>query len=1087
LSIARFGVNKPVPVNLLMTSFIMAGIVCGLSLRREFFPETDPDSVMVNMPYPGASPYEIEQTLAIKVEDKLADLDEVDRITTTIAEGGAGIMAEFREDIVDVSKAIDEVERVIDALQDLPDESERITVSEFEPTMPVIRLSLSGDVDEAVLKLAIRQIHDELRGLPHMGDLQISGVRDYEIRVDVNSAALLEHELSLPQVTDTIRAWMAEVPGGTVRGKAGNVKVRTLGVAEHAAAINGIVLKATADGQSLRVGDIAKVTEAFVDEQLMMRFNGRKAASVVAQKAGKQDIVNIAEMVRAYVKGRNGQPFEPTLLERFYQSDREKAYKLSTASPIVLPKGTNISFDFDYARFVEGRLDLLTRNAMQGAVLVFATLLLVLNWRAAMWVGVGLITAICGTLVLMYFLDVTLNLLTMFGLIVVMGLLVDDAIVVSENIQARYEKGEPALTAAIEGTREVQWPVVTTVLTSIVAFLPLMFIKGQIGDLMGALPIVVACALAMSLVESLIILSSHMGHTLAKRSRATESRAATRVHRFEKWRDGLIFDRAVPAYSRLLELAMRCRYTTLCIAIAVLMVSIGLVMGGRVNYTFLPKSDAETVVVDVRMPIGTPIEKTNAAVAEIEKAAAGQPETKSTASVIGQRTNMQTGSSEAFAPHIAQVFIELNAVEVRDRESSQVIDSIRASLSGKLHDIDRINFMEVSGGPGGVDITIQVQGEDVAQMEQLIDRIKGKLAEFSGVHDIYDDNELGQREVQFTLKPAGAAMGFTTANIAEQVRGALYGLDAHVFNDKSEDIDVRIRIDPETRRSLSAVANLWLTGPAGQSVPITQIVDIKQGLTYSTIKRVDRQRTITITAATVTGLSPESVISKMPFDKLAAEYPHLKIVLGGRQEREMEAFSSLPVGFAAAMIMIYVLLAWLFGSYTQPLAVMLAIPFSLVGVIWGHLILGYDITFLSMIGFVALSGIVVNDSLILVDFYNRLREKGQAMHAALIEAGRQRLRPIVLTSVTTVLGLSPLMLERSFQAKFMIPMAIAISFGLMSATVLILLVLPCVMLIVDDIKAILYFLWHGENRPAHTDTPDSPDSLVPATTEPNPA
>jgi multidrug efflux pump subunit AcrB len=954
-------------------------------------------------------------------------------------------------------------------MRDLPDEAEEITVAEFEPTIPVIRLSVYGDVDELSLKRTIRHIRDELRSLPGMGNVTLSGVRDYEIRVDIDSSALIEHAISLPQVTDTISAWMAEVPGGTVRGETGNVKVRTMGVEEQAAAIARIVLRATDDGQSLRVGDIAQINESFVDEQLIMRFNGAPAASVTSQKVGEQDIVNIAEMVRAYVKARNGMPFEPTLLERLdrYTSNRETAYALGLSSPTPLPPGTRVSYDFDYARFVEGRLDLLTRNALQGATLVFITLLLFLNWRAAMWVGAGLVIALCGTMVLMYWSDITLNLLTMFGMIVVLGLLVDDAIVVAENIQTRYEQGEPALTAAINGTEEVFWPVVTTVLTSIVAFLPLMFIKGQIGDLLGALPLVVACALSMSLVESLLILSSHMGHSLAGRARRRERGAREGwTHRFEKWRDGLLFDKVVPAYARLLDMATRRRYVTMMIATAAFIVSIGLVAGERVEYTFLPKSDAETIIADLRMPIGTPIEKTNEIVALIEQAADAEAETLSTAAAIGTRTNIDSGQNEAFATHIAQVFIELRPVEQRDRESSQVIDSIRQSLEGKLFDVDRLNFSEVSGGPAGPDVTVQVRGNDIEAMEQAAGRIKAALATFAGVHDIYDDNELGQREVQFALKPGGAALGFTTSDVARQVRGALYGLDAHVFNQNQEDIDVRVRLDEKTRRSLRDIANLWLISPRGHAVPITEIVEIREGLTYSTIKRVDRKRTISVTATTAAGLSPETVVARLPLDTIRAAFPSVEIVLGGRQEREMEAFSSLPYGFAAAMIMIYVLLAWLFSSYTQPLAVMLAIPFSLVGVIWGHLILGYDITFLSMIGFVALSGIVVNDSLILVEFYNRMREKGKGMHDALIAAGKQRFRPILLTTLTTVLGLLPLMLERSFQAKFLIPMAIAIAFGLLSATFLILLVLPCVMLIIDDAKSIAYFLWFGRERQA---------------------
>jgi multidrug efflux pump subunit AcrB len=571
----------------------------------------------------------------------------------------------------------------------------------------------------------------------------------------------------------------------------------------------------------------------------------------------------------------------------------------------------------------------------------------------------------------------------------------------------------------------------------------------------------------MSLVEALLILSSHMGHSLARRTRRRErGQREGWTHRFEQWRDRLLFDKAVPAYAWLLDLATRRRYVTIAVAIGVFILSMGLVAGKRVEYTFLPKSDAETIIADLRMPIGTPIEKTDEIVRLIEQAAEAQSETRSTASAVGQRMDIDTGQSDAFAPHIAQVFIELNSIEQRDRESSQVIDLIRQALDGKLYDVDRLNFREVTGGPGGPDVTVQVRGNDIAAMDQAAGRIKAALGTFVGVHDIYDDNELGQREMQFSLKPGGAALGFTTSDIARQVRGALYGLDAHVFNQNQEDIDVRIRVDEETRRSLRDIANLWLISPQGKAVPITEIVDIRDGLTYSTIKRVDRKRTITVTATTAAGLSPETVVAGLPLDAIRAEFPSVDIVLGGRQEREMEAFDSLPYGFVAAMIMVYVLLAWLFNNYTQPIAVMLAIPFSLVGVVWGHLILGYDITFLSMIGIVALSGIVVNDSLILVEFYNRMREKGKSMHDALITAGRQRFRPILLTTLTTVLGLSPLMLERSFQAKFLIPMAISISFGLLSATFLILLVLPCIMLIMDDAKAAAHFLWYGRRRPA---------------------
>ena len=1098
MSLASFGVRKPVPVNLLMIAILLAGAVAGLSLRRQFFPELDPDTATVRMPYPGATPDELEETLAIKVEDKLIDLDEVKELRSTLTEGGGGIVVEFRED-ADADEALDEVERAIDALTDLPEESEKIQASMLEQRLPVIRLTLYGDLDEQAMKVAIRGIRDELRAMPGMGEMLVEGVRDYELRVDVRSGALLEHGLSLPQVADTVRQWMSDVPGGTVRTGTNNVKVRTMGVDESAAKVRDIIVKSDAAGRSVRLGDIADVKDSFVDEQLFLRFNGQPAVSLTIFKVGDQDIIKIAEMVRAYVDGQNHKPFKPqSLTERLAGNipkmrsklgglQRLDAWEQGVNSRYPLPVGASLTTDTDLARFVEGRLDLLTRNAKYGAILVFATLLLFLNWRVALWVGMGLITAIMGTLMLMSWLDITLNLLTMFGLIVVLGLLVDDAIVVAENIQARHDRGEPSLRAAVSGTDQVAWPVVATVLTSVVAFLPLTFIRGQIGDMLGALPWVVACALVMSLVESLLILPGHMGHSLVKRDKSRPGRTINLIRHVENWRDHIVLDRLVPAYGRFIAMALHFRYIAAAAALSILIISLGLVAGGHVGFNFLPTSDSETIIIDVNMPIGYPIEQTDRIVNLVEEAAMQQPETKSVGAVVGQRANIETGAAEAFAPHVAQMFIELKPVEQRDKESSKVIDTIRRSLDGKIDDVDRISYSEIHGGPSGKDITIRVRGDDPKRLEQAVRDVKTCLAGFENVHDIADNNDVGQIELRHRVKPEGKALGFTSEEVARQVRGFLYGIDAHVYAANQEDIDVRVRVDEDTRRSLYAVQNAWLISPSGVPVPMSQVAEVIESETYATINRFNRQRSIRIEASVTPGVSPEDVISKLanpvteptglwgmgkprvvspsPLDQIRAKYPHVTIEFGGRQQQMADAFASLPYGFLAASIMIYVILAWLFGSYFQPLVVMLVVPFSLVGVIWGHLILGYELTFLSLIGFVALSGIVVNDSLILVEFFNKMRAKGMPLAEALVAAGRARLRAILLTTITTVLGLTPLILERSFQAKFLIPMAISIAAGLISATLLTLVVLPCVIVIFDDIASILYYFWHGTPRP----------------------
>ncbi|MEM1097317.1 MAG: efflux RND transporter permease subunit, partial [Planctomycetota bacterium] len=585
MSFASFGVRNPVPANLLMFGLLAAGLVAATTLRKQFFPEVEAESATIQLAYPGATPEEIEDTLAIKIEDAIFDLDEVDELNSTVGEGGGGIVVDFVEG-QDPDKALDELERRIDALQDLPDEAEEITVTLNEPRLPTIMLAVYGDLEELALKRAALALKDDLQTLPDMGEIAIDGSRGYELSVNVRQSALLEQGVPITAVSNAIADWMREVPGGTVRNAAGNTNVRTMGVTERAPAIEQIVVKATPAGDVVKVGDLATVTEGFTDTGIENRFNGKPAVYLTVFKIGDQDIVKMAEMVRAYVAVRSGGDAEQSVWSSLTKPHVAAAVELASTNPRALPKGADLAVFTDLARFVEGRLDLLLRNAFYGALLVFGTLLVFLNWRVAFWVGVGLITALAGTLVLMGFMDVTLNLLTMFGLIVVLGLLVDDAIVVSENIQRRHEEGEPALEAAVKGTGQVQWPVVATVMTSIVAFLPLTWIEGNIGDLLGALPIVVACALIMSLIETMLILPSHMGHSLIHRDRQRERYEQGHAgkhsffQRFEERRDAIINERIVPTYAKALAWALRLRYVFVAGVLGVLLVSAGMVAGG---------------------------------------------------------------------------------------------------------------------------------------------------------------------------------------------------------------------------------------------------------------------------------------------------------------------------------------------------------------------------------------------------------------------------------------------------------------------------------------------------------------------------
>lgn len=1104
LTLVNFGVRQPVPANLLYVTIMILGLVYGSTLRREFFPEVRPRMASITAVYPGASPTEIEEGLILKIEDKLAELDEVDEINSTIVEGLGTVTVKFRRDIKDIDDAVNTVESAVNSLTDLPEDAERLRTSKFDPKLQVIQIGLAGNADEADLKRAIREIKDDIKSLPGIGNVILGGLRSDEISVEVRPEALQQYNLSLSAVADKVREWMKEVPGGTIRTSSQNIRVRTMGIAERAPELRHIIVKTDAPGAVVRLGELAEVTDGFEDVEIRTRLNGKPVVTLTAFNVGQGDAVKVAEAVRAYVAGRSGkEAFKPEWTDRWnavmnammtsrYQkqlakheakvasgdlrsappappvavrSERLTAYELGAAHTEPLP-GELILFS-DLARFIEGRLDLLTRNAKWGAMLVFLTLLLFLNLRVAIWVMLGLILAVLGTLAFMAAIGVTLNLLTMFGLIIVLGLLTDDAIVVAENITARYEAGEPALVAAVRGTREVAWPVVATVTTTIAAFMPLALIEGQIGDFLGALPVVVACALTVSLLEAIIILPAHMGHSLARVEKHKRPWLGARLlRRYETWRNKLLFDRVVPFFGRFLDWTISHRYVTTATAIAIWIVSIGMVVGGRVDFTFFEGTDSETFVIDLAMPIGTSIEGTDAVVRRIENACSLQPEIKIVTSLAGQRVNLNDFSPDGPQTHVAQVFVELSPVEERDRTSQQIIAAVRKEV-GAVPGVRSLRYEEVQGGPGGPSINLVTTGDDDAKILSAVDELKAALHEFAGVEDISDDADSGQRELQIRLRDDATTLGLTPELLARQVRGYLYGFEPHKFSANDEDVDVRVMLNSDTRRSLAEVERQYVFTADGRSIPLVEAAELSEGSSYATIKRLNRKRAVTVLADVDSAVNnPERVVAAMApiISGIEANYSGVHVEPRGRQLETNKSLSGIKYGFLIACVMIYVILAWLFGSYFQPLAVMLAIPFSMIGMIWGHWILGYKMMILSLIGFVALTGIVVNDSLIYIEFYNELRRKGMDMRPALVEAGRRRLRPIVLTTMTTVLGLSPLMLEQSFQARFLIPMAITISCGLMSATAVVLIVLPSIMLIGNDLRRVTAWLWSGGLR-----------------------
>ena len=1085
MSIARFGVRKHVVANLVMIALIGAGLIFGTSLRREFFPYIESRIVSITAPYPGAAPDEIEEALAVKIEDAVTDLDGVKELNTTVREGMCSVLVEFREGF-DIDQASIDVQREVDALMDLPEDVENIVVDKVEQNLPAIIVALYSQTDERTMKDFIERTRDDLLSIKGITEIAIGGTRTDEIRVEVDPARALEHELSLVAISDRIRAAMIELPGGSVRTGTSTISVRSVGVEERADEIREIPLKGVGGGV-IRVSDVAAVTEGFTDTDLRARYEGEPTVTATVIRVGDQDIISLAEKVKAYVAGRNGEPLGLTWREKIMSalagpdadpgalSERIRAHRLGAERAAEAPPPGTLMTTTELSRFVEGRLDLLTRNAAIGGALVFLVLVLLLNWRISLWVALGLAVSLLGALAMMSWVNVSLNLLSMFGLIIVIGIIVDDAIVVAENITAHHESGKSAFEAAIDGADQVTWPVVATVLTTISAFLPLALLDGQIGDFMRVLPIIVGVSLAISLVEALFILPSHMGTSFRgvekRRERGRTRRRGGVIAlmgrleaRYDRARDRIINHRIIPAYGRFIDLSMRFRYITLACVVAALVVSVGMVASGRLEFVFFEEDDAETVNIDITMPIGTPVERTDEVVRRFERVAMDQPQVQSTFAQAGAQSDLQGRMGATVSTHVGQLILELQPAERRDVKSSRLIERIR-DLVGEIPDAKSIRMAGQSGGPGGTDLNYTVTADRPERLDRAVRIIKSTMDEYDAVYGIADDSDKGQREVRFTLRDGAAELGFTRANLGRQIQGMVFGLEAFTFAGNREDVDVRVMSPERVRRSLASIENQFVYTPGGTPVPLTEVALIEESRAYATIRRVDRRRAVAVQADVDRELgNPDTIAAEIKpvIAERIERIPGVELLERGRQQDLQESMSSLPIGLLAASGMIYVILAWLFSSFTQPLIVMSAIPFALVGMIWGHLVLGFSLTFLSLIGFVALAGVVVNDSLIFMQFFNERRAEGMSVHDAGVGAGRARFRAIMLTTITTVFGLLPMMLERSFQAQFLIPMAITIACGLISATVIILVILPCLLKILDDVVHLIRVLWTGD-------------------------
>jgi multidrug efflux pump subunit AcrB len=1099
MSFARFSVRNPVFVNMLMLVILAGGTIFALTLVREMFPEFRPNKLIITAIHPGVQPKEIEKAVTIKIEEAVRDVEGVEKVDSTVSESQSVTTLTLYNEADDAEQVLNEVKREIDALPDLPDDLERVTVKTFEPMLPVISVAIFGDGDEADLKQATRDLRDDLLALPGVSRIIVSGVRDDEISVEIIPERLIEYDVTFDEVADAIRRSNLDVSGGQLKGSRTTVAVRTVGEELEGSDLEDIVVRSGgADGKKILLRDVANIADGFVEVDIEGYFDSKPSMSCDVYKTKSQDAIQISSVVKAYIAGKKNKPLNPpgdgwwqfgpfkafssivdTIIGR---PDLQKVYKESRANPFT--HGFDIELHTDLARFIEGRLDLMARNGKTGLVLVLISLMLFLNLRVAFWAAIGLPVSFLGTFIVMWIFGISINLLSVFGLIIVLGIIVDDAIVIGENICRHVEEGEPSEQAAVTATEEVQWPVIIAVLTTIAAFAPLLFIQGTIGDFMGELPIVVMAALSVSLVEALIILPSHLRNLPSPEEEERRRKAAGEpggiVKGFRRLRaaqERFVVNVLQTKYEAFLRKALRWKYLTICIAVSTMLLSFGLLASGIVEFVFIQDMDSETVICDIELPIGSPSDRVRTRVMEISEFVKKAPEVVSVQAFVGIQVDVAGEGAVGFKnqSHLGQLIVELQESDARERaggRSSNELLAVYREFTRTLPEINAVRWLALNGGPGGKDVVVRISGAETEELVEVASLVREEVSSYQGVFDLDDDYDAGQREVQLRLFESARASGGSVAALGSHVRSALYGREARRITRNREDVRIMVRYPKSFRESVYNLESMWIptgTVPGQRSwIPLRQIAELSETDGVTSLYRSQNSRAVTVYANVDDQQGNTSSILKgvqKKFDEsILSDHPNVNIEFLGSFEEMRKSFAGLKLAFPVALLLIYMMLAGLFHSYGQPLVVMAAIPFGIQGAIIGHLLTNNPITILSLIGMVALSGILVNDSLVLVDFINTRVRKGVGHFEASVDGAKLRLRAILLTTLTTAAGLTPLMFETSFQAKVMIPMAVTLTFGLIFATALTLVIVPALNLIFLELRG----QFSDETQPSNT-------------------
>ncbi|WP_404308803.1 efflux RND transporter permease subunit [Neorhodopirellula lusitana] len=1019
-------VNHRTLANVLMLSFIGLGMYAIPRLQKETFPNFDSSEVQIVMTYRGASAEDVEQGICLPIEDALDGVQNIEKVTCSAQEGAASVVVEIDEG-TDIAEALRDIETEVEAISDFPEGAEDLIITELNRSDSVMTIAITGPMDEDSLKDYCEGFKQELKRLPGVSLVEIQGFSDRQLRIELDAQALRRLGLSAETIAQAVRSQNLDLPIGTIETTDEDLLLRLVEQKQTPQEIEDIVIHGVTGRAEIRIGDIGRVVDGFADAEQEAWLNGKRAGIIQVNKTRSQDTTKIANVVREYV-----------------QQEQQRQPQLA------------ITITNDFSDLIIQRLTLLAKNAWQGIVLVFLVMWLFFNLRLSFWVVMSLPVSFMGAFFVLPLIGQSLNMMSSVAILMATGILMDDGIVIAENIARHVSLGKNSMRAAVDGVAEVSGGVISSFLTTCCVLCPLFVLEGHIGKVLRVIPMVLLTTLMISLIEAFLILPAHLGHSLKQSDVDSPGGLRAKIDAAVDWVRESVF-------GRLIDWAIHWRYLSIGLSIATFILSLAMVAGGLVNFIPFPDLEGDTVEARILMPQGTPLAKTEAIVTRINQAAErtnerfpDQPDGQPLVQSVMSKFNENSDAGES-GPHVATVSIRLLQPDERATTTADFIRAMREEV-GDVPNAISVTIAEATMGPAGRAVEVLFKSDDLNVAHAAATETQQWMSHYTGVYNFNMDLRPGKQEIRLHLKPDAVALGLNVQAMASQLSTAFQGAKISDVQAGVDQYEINVQFAPESRNTLESFLDFQFILSGGVRVPLQSVADLETTYGWSKISRVDGWRTVTLIADTDTDLvNTTKLMQAFQADfvpELKSKHPELTVTLGGEAERSSETGSSMASLFLLGLFGVYAILSFQFESWLEPLIVMAAIPMSLIGMIFGHMLMGMDICMPSLVGFVSLAGIVVNDSILLVLFLKKERDAGKPSHDSARTASRLRFRAIMLTSMTTMVGLLPLTLEKSTQAQVLIPTAVSIVFGLLSSTVLVLVVVPCIYVALCDVRLI---------------------------------